>query len=578
MKSGEASRGRRLTGDRSTPASIGHGPVGDGGYAVVLSGLLLVPLLIFTSFAVDVGSWYAQGVEQQRAADAAALAAVVWADNPSNPTLYQTVGLETAQRNGFQHGVGGVSVSIDRISGNRVQATITAPRQRYFSSLFYPASTLTRRSVAEYVLPVPLGSPRNFIGTGDFGLGSANTPYEMENLWMAISGRCTDKQQGDRKAALKANNNTNNNCQGADNLEYSDINYEYYVELPTNRTYDTDVLIFSGNMMNVGTSSTQCNTPGTWDPDGSGPLPAEPVNVTNEMCFGGLASQPVMPTTFTLYQADSTPLDDSDNPPMTAVNGCTSGFGTGTGGQKTFNPITTPNQNTTAEHNYPSAGTAWNPAPGQFRSRLGWWRLCTIPASAPAGKYILRVRNQSSPGGAASNNNGSNAYSIVANRSTNPGLCDYRTDSTCPRVYAKDFMSVYARSAGTAQFFLAEVGPQHAGKQVEVQLWDAAEGAQSLRIKRPNGCNSWVDETFDFRVNSNGTGGIEASGTGVQVINIAGYDFNNDLITINWTLPASWNPPACNQWYRVEYTYSASATDRTTWSLKIIGDPVHLVA
>ena len=48
------------------------------GYAVILTSLVLVPLLGFTGFAVDVGAWYARASSIQRAADAAALAGVVW--------------------------------------------------------------------------------------------------------------------------------------------------------------------------------------------------------------------------------------------------------------------------------------------------------------------------------------------------------------------------------------------------------------------------------------------------------------------------------------------------------------------
>jgi hypothetical protein len=32
-----------------------------------------------------------------------------------------------------------------------------------------------------------------------------------------------------------------------------------------------------------------------------------------------------------------------------------------------------------------------------------------------------------------------------------------------------------------------------------------------------------------------------------------------------------------NSWWKIRYTVGSSATDRTTWSAKITGNPVHLV-
>ena len=42
------------------------------GYAAVLTALILVPLLGFAGFAVDVGAWYSRAASLQRAADSAA--------------------------------------------------------------------------------------------------------------------------------------------------------------------------------------------------------------------------------------------------------------------------------------------------------------------------------------------------------------------------------------------------------------------------------------------------------------------------------------------------------------------------
>ena len=46
------------------------------GYILVQSVLLMIPLLIFSAFAIDIGAWYLDGQKMQRTSDAAALAGV----------------------------------------------------------------------------------------------------------------------------------------------------------------------------------------------------------------------------------------------------------------------------------------------------------------------------------------------------------------------------------------------------------------------------------------------------------------------------------------------------------------------
>ena len=55
---------------------------GEHGYVMVMFALLLVPLLLMAGLAVDVGHWYSRTSDMRRAADAAALAGVVWLPEP----------------------------------------------------------------------------------------------------------------------------------------------------------------------------------------------------------------------------------------------------------------------------------------------------------------------------------------------------------------------------------------------------------------------------------------------------------------------------------------------------------------
>jgi len=145
---------RRLDGD------VGAGE--DGGYILLLTALLMIPLLAFTALAVDLGAWYAQGAKIQRAADAGALAGVVWASDPSK---WDTVARDVITRNGYTDGVNGATVTVQRISDSQISANVQVKGLQFFSSIFIPGGTrINRQAVAEYVVPVPMGSPKSSLG------------------------------------------------------------------------------------------------------------------------------------------------------------------------------------------------------------------------------------------------------------------------------------------------------------------------------------------------------------------------------------------------------------------------------
>jgi Flp pilus assembly protein TadG len=78
------------------------------GQVLVLVALMLVPLLGFTGIVADV-AWYEVSLMRiQRAADAAALAGVVYL--PGNVPGARNAALQEAAKNGYTHGVDGVTV------------------------------------------------------------------------------------------------------------------------------------------------------------------------------------------------------------------------------------------------------------------------------------------------------------------------------------------------------------------------------------------------------------------------------------------------------------------------------------
>ena len=199
-----------------------------------------------------------------------------------------------------------------------------------------------------------------------------------------------------------------------------------------------------------------------------------------------------------------------------------------------------------------------------------WNTLCTITTSMPSGRYILSGKN-GAPG--VLTGDGSNQYGVVARytSASGDGLCDGRTDATCPRVYGKDAISVYANtSSAAASFYLAEIGSEHVGKKLKLELWDPGEGGSTLEILSPTGSNSWSPVSFSWKVDT-GTPATTSS------LNVTNNVFNGKLVEITIDL-ASYSPPTDNDWWKIRYTFtSGTVTDRTTWSARIIGDPVHLI-
>ncbi len=134
----------------------------DAGYAAILTALLLVPLMGFAGFAVDVGAWYGRAAELQRAADSAALAGVVM--QPSFADA-EVAARAAATRNGFTHGVDGMQVLISDSGENELSVEIIdTDADLYFAALFIDNVTIGRSALAEFNKPVALGSPDSTLG------------------------------------------------------------------------------------------------------------------------------------------------------------------------------------------------------------------------------------------------------------------------------------------------------------------------------------------------------------------------------------------------------------------------------
>jgi hypothetical protein len=574
-------------------------PKGQQGYILVMFGLLLIPLLLMVGFSVDVGSWYNRVSQIQKAADSAALAGVVWLPDE---TKARTEALEAAKRNGFDDAASNIVVTAVKstISPRRLVVTVT---DNSVGSFIYEQITgkrikLARTAFAEYVLPVPLGSPRNYFGLGRLLVDNPVAGAEAELLYQSVNPWCTDKYDGDRYQSKTFGNSgggTVTNCPGtANNADYNGTKgYELFVEAPANRTSAIDIRLYDPSY------NLQCNTPtytysnwtradgssgyDTYSPSRSFSGPgrrywngsrwvelnagqsassqfwqtaqtatesgcADATDNAVDSKWGGAASDEWY--TFSLYSADNTPLDDNDNPLI-----CTETF------------------------------TKDTPFDGyNYLGSRRWNNLCgPITTAMPSGRYIVKVRN----GGGVTSPiaSGSNQWGMVARYqgASGAGLCDGRaeppTARVCPRVFGKDAISVYANTeSGVAAFYLAEIESSHAGKKLKIELWDPGEGGNNIQFLKPTGANSWGSPaTFTWESRDN-SGALVSQGGPTTQLGVTGSVFNGRLVIITIDL-AGYAPPTGNDWWKIQYTFSSGAGnvhDRTTWGARIIGDPVHL--
>lgn len=638
---------------------------GQHGYVMVTFALLLVPLLLMVGFAVDVGGWYNRASDMRRAADAAALAGVVWLPDED---AAETAALEAAARNGFvRSSTISITVQASAKADRRLQVTITDSRvgSFFYQSLGGREIDLSRTSYAEYVLSVPMGSPRNFFGTGTLLRDHTGPGIPSENLYQSVNTYCSDKVNGDRYQS----GYSGSTCAGSSaNSEYRTEGYSMYIEAPEGRPADIDVRLYDAryNMDKL-----------TWTVPG----PDDCVTTEN-----------YLPTNSTWYTSTSGSNVTIIGPAQYATRTATSGSGSGYGGtqtlafgssytrqanllryrtQATWSPSTTTWTTSTSSTNvtvnapaqYQTRGRttdAWSATVNlqsgsitrarnliQYRTatlvaptttctpttvtmsedevdyNLGgsgaesftyslygadntplndgdnplicqetftrttpfdgydylgskrWNSLCTISRTARSGRYVLRATN----GGVVTNPiaNATNQWGLVAKYANSgvDGLCDGRNDVMCPRVYGKDAISVKAASdANVASFFLAEIEREHSGKKLRLQLFDPGEGGNKIEIMAPSGTNgnTWTAVPFSW------TAPGLAGGNNVSSVSVTNNVFNGKQLEITIDLNG-YNPPSNNQWWQIRYTFTSGVvvTDRTTWSARIIGDPVHLV-
>jgi Flp pilus assembly protein TadG len=232
-----------------------------------------------------------------------------------------------------------------------------------------------------------------------------------------------------------------------------------------------------------------------------------------------------------------------------------------------------------------------------------WQNICTLSSVQPNEIYLLNVQTTGNAG------DGVNGYSLEA-------VANGSYSGTQPALFALSNMGMQNNNSCSptpctpppATFYLAEVGPQYAGRVLVMELWDAGDVSSGttarMRPMRPSptvpkpvvnvpaaDCtyssdtspnpfisNGSVSSSIASRGSDNGTVcEIQSSVSGTQR---TGGNWLRIRIQVpaNYTCVAGVNPEttANSCWWGIQYLFSGSANDVTTWQARIEGNPLQL--
>jgi hypothetical protein len=550
--------------------------------------LMLVTLLGFAGFAVDVGHWYLTANRAQRAADAGALGGV--AMMPGDLAGATVTATELGEGNGFEPG----DVTVQAGSRpNQLRVTVEDTVDNYFAGLFGVGSTtITRTALAEFQGSSVMGSPSNWLGNNTDP--SSNAP----DFWLMNAGFGSPPINGDRFQAGNGSTEYDpdgytfkvdvRNVPAAGPLRieafdpiHVDVGFTSCGRLPT-AAENTQLASDHPGMYGLGGTYTPVDgdatfryAPGRWD------------RVNFPYCTADNGSVEV--TTFIVREPDDTPLTDLDNPIIdnascaprqyegfSDTNGTVAGVGT-------------------KVHGYLDPDDGWRDSDhaqfaGAFRQ---WVILCEIPnGSVEVGEYIVQVRTNSPLGDPEGTSgpagNGLNKYALRvgfgAGTSVNSG-----SDVT---VAASGRLPMFVGAiAANTNFYLTRVPPVSNGSFLEVTFWDVGDGAGSGHIQvlppdeylnsdgtyGPAGTNYFDNCVWEDTIGS--TSGVPDANCELDDVN---GSFNGDLVTAFVPIPANYDcdtssPVGCWVTLRFQWDAGADVFDHTVWGAGLSGDPVRLV-
>lgn len=516
------------------------------GYVLPATALLIVPLLVFAALAVDVGGWTVEANRAQAAADAAALAGAPLL--PDNTKATQAAEYVAAQ-NGYVDGVDGTDVSVEFPGNQSIRVVITVESELYYSGVVLDSPvTIGRFADAKALSPVGLSSPTNVLGFGPYSLDSS----PVSNYWILENNECSVAHWGDIKAArylsspwCGAGLGLPENPEFKGRTDGRDGGYFYVVKIPSGMKVSSRLYIFDpGKCPGYGSKPAD----GSWNrPDGEG--------TTLEFRQWSTNNSPLVPT------------DDFAVTGWFRYDDCAADL--------------------------PYLATSWT-------DQTDGWTATNFMfppnTSGDTEYHLIQTRTL------AATVRGWNHYSFWVRPDDGTTSCLTIGSDSCPSIGAETWAPTQSQGAVVGdpmELFLAEVGPEHAGRVMTVRLWDPGEGMNNIQVIDPLG------ESLDFTWTSDDT--LNYAGSNPHDLcagkpclyldpTFSGYPaklsnpgwgnhwrFNGRVVNLNVELDDQVDFPAYATspngfWFRIRFepTPTNLAREWASFGVSIGGDPIRL--
>jgi Flp pilus assembly protein TadG len=554
------------------------------GYVAALTVIMMPVFIALAAFAVDAGQWWVTSIRVQNAADAAALAGVVYLPGAEGTAFSEAQRLATV--NGYENGVDDAVVVPEVVTDQptRLEVTISDEVRNTFAGyLGIPTTRITRNSVADYAGPLPMGSPCNVFGNqlmqGTSALTAPNCSAQAGSFWVNVAGRATNKARGDAYSSGWCGSRDNGfslaNC-STDQLAAFGNNEEYVgryffgVEVRGGGTLDLQV--YDAGHIGVGDKCRQSpnDVVNAVNPYVENRAVQYIANETTGTCpgdvnYGSLnGDNTELSTTYRLYAPSPVPFNPTAGPLICSwtLPGIAQGSNANlrqrlTAGNGAY-------QNWAALTYRRWATVCPSQDPGNVTGTAG-------PLAVTPGLYVLEVDTTPKGGG-------QNRFAIRANLS---GAGNGEVS-----IYGLGRVSFYNNvPAGTSQFYLTRLDSSAANRTLRVRFFDLADAAQPVNVtlRAPDsstGTGIVAEQEFPsctFSVSGTGNSVSKPSSCTVQtVIARTGAQW----VTADIPLPANYrcnstDPSRC--WVTVRLATTADQNDTTTWTAELLGDPVRLV-
>ena len=135
----------------------------------------------------------------------------------------------------------------------------------------------------------------------------------------------------------------------------------------------------------------------------------------------------------------------------------------------------------------------------------------------------------------------------------------------------------------TSVFYLALIEAAHAGKTLEIKLFDPGDISDTVfKIRLPT-TTGFIYPSFTFSTTGSSCGAPTSGGptTSLRTSDASGCRYyNNQWVTISVPIPATYTAPIPPGepgpgWWKIEYGTLGTGQDITTWEVNIRGNPVH---